>query len=330
MSAVVTRLVAPLVAGLLLATSARAAETDPYYAWLHPPRDSTAALNRALNRLLNGALHDVNHSWGWQELSCAEVTAEMAHPLLRTGMWFFVGAMDGNGLDYTPRSNTEYVEQHRPRSIYRDGFWWRLGFLVPPDPTMSIAGVHLSFDKLGHFFIDGHQYYVAFHDGLAEGRSQNAARQSAIVDGIRSETYIQGNAISGVFSYADLEANWQGFVFYRALCDGEQPLLVKQDDGWRLREPLDLADYVNPCWDESYYTSSFDPRVGKGVKRALRDYCGVEQEPYVAELRRRYRERGCTSFSHAFLDELAAHGKLPDRHEYTIEAVCEAAAPAPR
>src|SRR5690606_8800015 len=115
----------------------------------------------------------------------------------------------GNGLDYTPRTNTEYLEQHRPRSIYRDGFWWRLGFLVPPDPTMRVAGVHVSFDKLGHFFIDGRQYYAAFHEALAEGLSEEAARQTAIVEvGIRSETYIQGNAISGVFSYADLEANW--------------------------------------------------------------------------------------------------------------------------
>src|SRR5690606_6994789 len=95
------RIVAPLVTALLLSTvggaaPARAAETDPYYAWLHPPRDSTAALNRTLNRLLDGALDDVNRSWRWQELSCADVTAEMALPLVRTGMWFFVGAMDGN------------------------------------------------------------------------------------------------------------------------------------------------------------------------------------------------------------------------------------------
>lgn len=312
---------------LLAASAAGAAETDPYYAWVRPPRDSTAALNRAVNRLLQSAIDEVNGSWGWAELTCPDVTARMAIPLVRTGMWFFVGAMDGNELDYTPRTNTEYVEHHRPRSIYRDGFWWRLGFLVPPDPTLRIADVHLSFDKLGHFFIDGHDYYVVFHDALARGLSEEAARQTAIVEqGVRAETYIQGNAISGVFSFADLEANWQGFLFYRALCDGEAPLLVKDGAGWRMREPLDLRDYVNPCWDESYYASSFDPRVGVGVKRALRAYCAVVDEPYVAALRRRYRERGCGSDSYRFLEKLAARGRIPDRTQYTIDAVCAEAA----
>lgn len=315
-----------LVGSSLLAPSmAGAAETDPYYAWLRPPRDSTAALNRALNRMIDRAIADVNGSWGWREKSCVDVTAAMSLSLRRTGMWFFVGAMDGNELDYSPRTNTETVDEHRPRSIYRDGFWWRLGFLVPPDPTMRIAGVHMSFDKLGHFFIDGRDYYLAYHRALASGLDEERARQKAIVEeGIRSETYVQGNAISGVFSYADLEANWQGFRFYQALCDGPAPLLVKTEEGWRLREPLDLAAYVNPCWDESYYTSAFDPRVGRGVKRALRDYCQIVNEPYVAALRKSYDERGCDSDSYRFLEALAAQGKVPDRRPYTIEAVCKA------
>lgn len=308
---------------LLMTTAARSAETDPYYAWLNPPRDSTAALNRAVNRMIEGAVSDVNRSWSSRDMSCAEVAGSISRALLRTGMWFFVGAMAGSGLDYVPRTNTEYVESYRPRGIYRDGFWWRLGFLVPPDPTVRVNGVHLSPDKLGHFFIDGHRYYVAYLREIDGGLSPRAAHEAVILNvGVRSESYIQGNAISGVFSFADLEANDQGFSFYRSLCQGDAPLLEKNGTAWRLREPLDFRDYVNPCWDESYYTSSFDPRVGRGVKRAMREYCGVEDDPYVAALRSDYTERGCSSFSYAYLEELAAQGHVPDRSQYTIEAVC--------
>ena len=81
---------------------------------------------------------------------------------------------------------------------------------------------------------------------------------------------------------------------------------------------------MNPCWDESYYTSSFDPRVGRAVKRALRDYCEMLDDPYVAALRQSYDERGCDSDSYRYLEELAARGEVPDRRQYSIEAVCEA------
>lgn len=316
--------VLPLLLCLATAQEAKAAETDPYYAWLHPPRDSTVALNRNVNRIINRAIDDVNRSWGARDRTCAEVAAAVARPLARTGMWFFVGAMDGYGLDYVPRTNTEYLEDYRPHGIYRDGFWWRLGFLVPPDPTVRVADVHLSPDKIGHFFIDGHRYYKAFHEGLGRGLSPRHAHEAVIRDiGIRAESYMQGNAISGVFSFADLEANEQGFLFYQRLCDGKEALLVEGDDGWRLREPLDFRDYVNPCWDEAHYPSSFDPRVGKGVKRAVREYCGALQEPYVRALRGGYEERGCSSFSYRYLEELAAAGAVPDPDGYSVDVICE-------
>lgn len=307
---------------LCLARPARSAETDPYYAWLHPPRDSTHALHAKLNEILDDALREVNRGWGWRRMSCPEVAQALVRPLRPTTMWFFVGAMDGYRLDYSPRSNTEYREEYAPRSIYREAGPWKWGLIVPPDPTLRIAGVNLSPDKLGHFFFEGWQYYTTYHAALEDGLSEREAHEKAIRHGIREETFIQGDVISGIFSYADLEANEQGLQFYLRLCDDEAPLLQKGPDGWRLTRELDLREYVNPCWDEAFYPSAFDEKISEGVRRAMREYCEVRERPDVEELFRRYRARGCSSFSYHYLEELAAKGEIPDRRPFTIDAVC--------
>lgn len=321
-------LAASLLIALLASPVASAAETDPYYAWLHPPRDSTDALNRGVNEILADSLRELNHGWRWRQMSCPEAAHALVRPLFQTTtMWFFIGAMDGFKLDYVPRSNTDYRNGYQARGIYRDSILWKLGFVVPPDPTIRIRDIHISPDKLGHFFHEGFQYFRAYNSILGDGRPPEEAHKKAIWHGIYEESWIQGDFISGIFSYADLEANEQGLRFYRSLCDAESPLLVKEAGGWRLLRELDFREYVNPCWDESYYTSAFDPVVGEGVRRALRDYCGVRRWPEIERMFRRYDAEGCSSFSYRYLEELAAAGTIPDRRPFTVEAVCEASSP---
>lgn len=310
------------------AAPARAAETDPYYAWLYPPRDSTAALNRTLQRTLEAAVHDVNLSLGREHWSCLEATRRIRYAFLRTGMWFFLGSLEREGLDFVPRSNAEYRERYRPLSIYRYSYFAKWGFAVPVDPTLRVADVYLSPDKLGHFFNDGYDYYRRYRTLRDEGATEDAAHEGAIDLGIRDESWIQGDVISGIFSYADLEANEQGFVFYRDLCEGESPGLVLQDGRWRLTRPFELQRYVNPCWDESYYVSAFVDDVGRGVARALQEtYCARRPHPEVQRLRHRYDQLGCTSFSHRYLERLVAAGTIPDRSSFTLEVLCEGRAP---
>jgi len=53
--------------------------------------------------------------------------------------------------------------------------------------------------------------------------SKEAAMQMAIAMGIYGEIYILGKLSSGVFSYADLESNYQGFLFALYLCNSGEP-----------------------------------------------------------------------------------------------------------
>jgi hypothetical protein len=59
--------------------------------------------------------------------------------------------------------------------------------------------------------------------------------------GVRSEKGLLRLSGAGVFSYADLEANYQGLRFYRGIC--EDSLLVRDlaTRAWRLAAPFDIA-----------------------------------------------------------------------------------------
>ena len=53
--------------------------------------------------------------------------------------------------------------------------------------------------------------------------SKEAAMQMAIAMGIYGEKYILGKISTGVFSFADLESNYQGFLFALDLCNSGEP-----------------------------------------------------------------------------------------------------------
>ncbi len=51
--------------------------------------------------------------------------------------------------------------------------------------------------------------------------------------GSQMEWLILGKMVTGIISPADLESNYQGFVFYQQMCHGDEPLLYRQQDRWR-------------------------------------------------------------------------------------------------
>lgn len=321
-------LTALLFLSLVAALPATAAETDNYWAWLDPPRDSTHLLQRHMARELGGALAEVNASSGGATMQCHEVIDHLLQPFSYSGLWFFVGTMDRWGLQYTPRTNRQYLEEYLPRSIYRYADRPLPGAAIPLDPTTSVVGVHVGFDKFGHFLLNGRRYYERYRLARERGLSEEQAMVDAIELGITQESSILGMTVSRVFSYADLEANFQGLELFRWLCDGDRPALAQDDDGqWVLREPLVLERFVNPCWDESFLPNAYDPRTAPGVTRALFEQCPLLQTTRVKELRADYRARGCKSFSHQYVMNLVEEGKLPDPRPFDIESVCRVNAP---
>lgn len=167
-------------------------------------------------------------------------------------------------------------------SIYRDidyleGFSLRLKAL---SDVVRIDGHLIGLDKIGHFFAEGWTYFEQTHeDGmdLAE----------AMAWGSRQEAGKFGYATTGVYSFADLVANFHGWRFWnRVLRSQDDPLeglfgnlfgspyveceLQILDSlkhrrwvrAWEVGRTFDLADYVDGAWDEGNNCNSYaDPTI---------------------------------------------------------------------
>jgi len=93
----------------------------------------------------------------------------------------------------------------------------RMTWYIELSPIVRAGGVLMGIDKLGHFLAQGFQYYERFQT-LAG--SSSAARYPVLrAYGHAQELGQLGIATGGVYSFADLAANWAGMTFFLALFD---------------------------------------------------------------------------------------------------------------
>ncbi len=308
-------------AAALLAVPARAAETDAYYAWYVRVPDGTRVIDDKVNAGFAEGLREVNRCRP-EARTCSEVALHLMGKQFRTAVWFAVGATRDWHFPYRPATTSELLDRYAPVSMYRYFGLQPYGVFVDIDPTINVAGVTFGTDKMGHFFTNGPRYWNAYERARAAGKSVDDALRAAVDVGIRQESGILGGAFWNVFSYGDMEANFQGLELMRSWCEGPHPGLVFGGGRWRLARPFRFADWVNPCWNESFYPTVYSGPLGDGVKRALPGYCRLLHRPDIVERRRRYRAQGCSSFSVRTLDALMDDKRVPDPTPFTIESVC--------
>lgn len=141
-------------------------------------------------------------------------------------------------------------------SIYRDFTWPHSPSLVLSKRLASIVrmgNVYVGTDKFGHFFTEGLSYFV-------EIELMYGSLKDALLFGEWTESVYFGAETTGVFSFADLVANFQGLRFWNRILSkdfdpltgvSEPPYVVCEDDRWVVGDTFDWLDYVDPAWDES-------------------------------------------------------------------------------
>ncbi|HEO70060.1 MAG TPA: hypothetical protein ENN80_02280 [Candidatus Hydrogenedentes bacterium] len=172
-------------------------------------------------------------------------------------------------------------------SIYRDNALPY--FIVAMTPTIRIGDVYLGVDKIAHFFGFGRRYYIRYSRLRKRGLDEREAIERLVGRGILQEKMYFGRISSGIFSHADLEANYQGFCLARDLCSGEEPYIVRESARWVLSRPVDLRDYVTPDFDESYNQCAYWPwRLRKVAPVLTRQYADITMRPNVQARMARY------------------------------------------
>jgi hypothetical protein len=151
-------------------------------------------------------------------------------------------------------------------------------------PTIQAFGVRMGTDKLGHLFQQGYSYFVRVDDSVASGATPAAAESETVRWGQGLEHGVYGTFMSGVFSNADLAANFAGLRFYQWLASpvrirGEiRPPYAELKDGLWRRRPSDpalsasrrLSLLVSDHLNEALNPSLFDPLLRRDVEKLLR------------------------------------------------------------
>src|SRR6476661_8091923 len=116
-------------------------------------------------------------------------------------------------------------------SIYGSNPLAKPATLIMLSPTVRLFDTYLGTDKVGHFLEQGYEYYQTYRQNEAAGVDAPTCVQRALAVGVHQEKTIFGLMLIGVYSNADLAANYAGFKFFLNLT---RPVLI---NGRRL-EPM--------------------------------------------------------------------------------------------
>jgi hypothetical protein len=184
-------------------------------------------------------------------------------------------------------------------------------------------------DKIDHFFQQGHEYYARIARREAAGIATAEAIPAAVARGVKQEHKWFGTLASGVYSNADLAANYAGMKFYlnlrRPVLIGDRvwpPLFFRAAEGWRLRPGVDpdrlLEPFLSDHLDESLNPSRF--RFSRATIRShVRARCAQWTHFYADRLG--LVAASGQSFATTWFGEDYGHW-LPPAQEISIETEC--------
>ena len=157
--------------------------------------------------------------------------------------------------------------------------------------TVNLYGEQFGTDKIAHIFQQGYTYLRIYQRALAKSLSKEAATEKANDWGRMSERTFYGNLVSGVYSNADLAANYAGLKFYQNLTGAikiggqiKLPLVVLENGFWKFNENVELSEnllkpfvtaHLNEALNPSIYTKLFGLRTSvraRLVKRACGEW----------------------------------------------------------
>ena len=296
-------------------------------AWNKPLNDVSAYLNRFINQRTWQTIAAVNQDTLQQKkpLSCEAVHKLIVSDYNKNKGLDFISEIERKVYDdptlsrYPPISDSKLAVIER--SIYKKSQLFKLKIF---GININVNGIYLGLDKLDHILRTGYLYFTLYQKYRQQGLSEQQAEIAAIQKGIVQEKTYFGYWVSGVFSYADLEANYQGLRLHQQFCSGNHPYLSQRPNGtWAFLRTIDFRAYINPWFDESYNSNAYLRRRFKSVYPELKKYCQARNSAWLQKRNHYYqRWKDQASFSVHYLRQQIALGKLDNPKHYSLNTIC--------
>ncbi len=299
----------------------RAAEIDSVTSRNAPLRDASKPLDARIHNALRTAVERAN------ERGAACDPQDLTQQLRRALSVPFVGHSIAEDLNDADDLDTRRVTLRD--SIYRDmGHFDAISVhLKDLSAVIRLGDSLVGVDKIGHFFVQGWTYFEIAYlrgDGI----------EAAMDWGERTERTVFGLYTTGIYSSADLSANFEGMRFWLRLLGPERDPLERgwwfnrpmvtcskrfwtREPYWRIRRKVRMSRYVSGAWDEGvncnrYRNREIETQVAKRIAEreaadAERYTCPIRPEE-CADARERYDR-----FADRLLHPLCASARRPPR-----------------
>lgn len=134
---------------------------------------------------------------------------------------------------------------------------------------INVGNEFIGPDKIDHFFDQGYSYWIMSEYGQDDLRAREF--------GVETEYGWYGIQAVGVFSFADLRANWGGYQFYKYLFNGKKShFLISTDGQVSIRRPFDWKEHIDWQFDElknpSIYTNASMKKIQKIIDKNYNRY----------------------------------------------------------
>ncbi len=269
--------------------------------------DEVADANPALSREMNRRIAEAAHAANLASPTCSrtilfrELKRQLFTPFYGSPLEFFA-ERSADIPKLALSKNQRSIYQVDPRMPAARAMNWRTHVLnpgiyfIPPSALVRLGTQTIGIDKFGHFLSMGWRYYFRGVDQTT-GKLLPDGMKIILEFGDKTERGRYGQGASGVYSYADLATNWDGFRFWMSLADGPLPYLRCDGQKFVVNREFQWTDYVSAAWDEGLNCSEFStPAIRETVQfnmRALtrrtgRNYvCPIEPER-CPEMRNHY------------------------------------------
>lgn len=239
-----------------------AKEVDSFTGWYNPLQDGSEIVNFRVNTEIKLAVEEHNRD---SKTCDPEKVMDLAYERLGGNPWGKL-EMEFDKSTLIPKQEIRFED-----SVYRE-----FRFLDAPvqvlrigccSNVLSINGVRIGTDKIGHFFGQGMSYYTMINRKLSPldiltfgyhikkyGRNLNGALKWGYDTEMKG---LYGQVTTGVGSFGDLAANYDGFRFWSSLTKGKYPFLICQKGKYKVSKLFDVKDYVSQAWDEAINCSAY-------------------------------------------------------------------------
>lgn len=265
-----------ILAAGLFSINAFSAEADNFTAYKLEINDQTEILNNLINTKISAAVERANLAAGCNEGALHENLRFDFHNHIKSQM--IKDILAGEQLE-------AYVLPLKS-SVYKN---WKIldGLLLGRkgaaksalalSPLIKINDQVIGVDKLEHMFGNGFNYYTRYYD---KGMPIKKVLKKGIIG---EKTYLGGNILAtGVFTYGDLSANFNGMRFWNHVTLKYDDILGKQynagpyvscqDNRWVVANPVDMRTYIDVTMDESINCSKMATKRGvRKLKAAIKN-----------------------------------------------------------